>query len=473
MKVFIIFVLIFGFTALAQGATNKIVCYYGSWATYRNGPGHVSIEDIDGNLCTHHIYAFIGLNPDGTIRVLDEWNDVTNGGFARYINLKQQNPGAKILVAIGGWNEGSTTYSSVVNSPSLRANFVNNIVSFTTQYGFDGFDIDWEYPGYRGGSITDRAAFVELLKDLRPKFDQRGLLLTAAVAASSSYHTTAYDVPKLSLYLDFINVMTYDFHGSYDGVTGQNSPLYPSASESTDQLSVHGAIQGWIQSGADPQKLVLGIGLYGRTFTLANPNVNGVGAPTVGPGNSGPYTYEAGMLTYLEICEKINAGGWTTVWDNVQMNPFSYKGNQWIGYDNIASIAEKVGYAITHNLGGVMVWSVESDDTKNTCGGGRYPLLTAINSLIELPTENPSTPTPPTQPPSTPPTEKPSTETPSSPAPSKCGPNVVYRDPVNCAIYYVCVPSGNGYSPVQMKCPSGLYFNTNLNVCDYPNNVSC
>lgn len=76
--------------------------------------------------------------------------------FTRFINLKNSNPNVKLLIAMGGWNEGSTTYSQVVASSTARATFVTSVYNFLERYGFDGFDLDWEYPGLRGGAAQDK-----------------------------------------------------------------------------------------------------------------------------------------------------------------------------------------------------------------------------------------------------------------------------------------------------------------------------
>uniref|UniRef100_A0A1B0DM51 Uncharacterized protein n=3 Tax=Phlebotomus papatasi TaxID=29031 RepID=A0A1B0DM51_PHLPP len=130
-------------------------CYFATWATYRNGNGKVDIENIDVHLCTHVIYTFVGLSSSGDVKLLDSWHDISLGGLDRFINLKKKNPSLKLLVAMGGWNEGSTIYSNVANSPNLRSKMVSSVVNFCKKYGFDGFDLDWEYPGLRGGASTD------------------------------------------------------------------------------------------------------------------------------------------------------------------------------------------------------------------------------------------------------------------------------------------------------------------------------
>nr|ADM87517.1 chitinase [Holotrichia oblita] len=482
------FVLLTILSALAVDATDKVVCYHGSWSHYRPGDGKYSVTDIDPFLCTHIIYGFVGINWDGSIRIMDSWLEIDLAALANFNGLKARNPSLKTLVAIGGWNEGSTTFSAVASSASLRTAFVNNAASFLQKHGFDGFDLDWEYPAQRGGAATDKNNFSLMLAEFRTLFDQRGYLITAAVAAAGGSVDLSYDVPKLNQYLHFINVMTYDLHGTWDAAIGHNAPLYPSAVDVTvaqKQLTVDACIRGWISRGASPSKLILGVGTYGRGFTVANACSNKLGASHSGGCTAGPYTREAGILGYNEICEKLLAGGWTVTWDNLQQVPYMCNGNQWIGYDNPESIAIKTNYAKSMGLGGVMVWSLETDDFKGKCGQVN-PLLNTIRTTLSLPitdggssggstggdtggstggnTEGSSDTT---------------TTTTTTPAPvvvppgSICTKEGYVRDATNCGIFYRCVLSGGSYIQHSLVCPFGLYFDTTVDVCNYPSLVAC
>ncbi|XP_026476620.1 acidic mammalian chitinase-like [Ctenocephalides felis] len=385
MKVFVGVLAALTVLATANASTDKVVCYFGSWANYRPGNGKFFVDDIDPFLCTHVIYTFVGLSADGSVRILDPNNEINNGGLRKLKELKNINPKVQISVAIGGWNEGSATYSNVAANDALRANLVNSIVAFTKEHGLDGFDIDWEYPAQRGGAIADKANYIKLLKELRARFDAEGWFLSAAVAAPESYIASSYDVPQMSKYLDFINIMAYDMHGPWDGRTGQNAPLLPSSKDisfDNRQLNVQAAIQGWINAGAIKSKIVLGVPLYGKTFTLSNPSDNGLYAKSTTAGQAGPFTQESGMLGYNEICQYENSPEWTIIWDDEQKVPYMHKDNQWISYDNPESIALKAQFAKETGLGGVMVWSIETDDFRGLCEGGKYPLLTSINSVV-------------------------------------------------------------------------------------------
>lgn len=155
---------------------DKIVCYLGSWANYRLGNGQFTIEHIDPYICTHVIYSFVGINADGSIRIMDDWLDIQLGKYVsnelRYIfivwflgairrlnDLKKINPKLKTLVAIGGANEGTQKFSTVVTNSDIRAAFVNNAISFVNTHGFDGFDLDWEYPVV-GGRPSDKVWYI-------------------------------------------------------------------------------------------------------------------------------------------------------------------------------------------------------------------------------------------------------------------------------------------------------------------------
>ncbi|KAJ8871793.1 hypothetical protein PR048_028133 [Dryococelus australis] len=464
-------VLLISALALTSAAEKVIFCYLGSWATYRPGNGKFEAENIQPDLCTHLVYAFVGISTSGQVVLLDEYNDIADNygknAMGRCQNLKTSNPNLKVLVAIGGWNEGSVKYSIVVNNDTLRATFVDSIVNFTVSYGFDGFDLDWEYPGLRGGASTDKAAFAQLLKELRPRFDEKGLVLTAAVGAGKSTVDTAYDVPSLSLYLDYINVMTYDFHGSWDGVTGQNAPLYASEADTDLYLNVDAAVSYWLSLGADPAKLVLGMATYGRTFTLTSSSNHDLGATASAGGTAGKYTATAGTLGYNEFCETNMTSPWTVVWDDVQKVPYAHSGDQWIGYDDVRSLTIKSEYIMNRSLAGGMIWSLETDDFLGLCHGYRFPLLSAINKVLNGGGNSPGSAgivhgdaPPPDSPPS-------------SQASSLCSSEDFVRDPDDCHVFYRCQLVNGAFVAHKFVCPAELVFDTTLNICNYAWAVRC
>ncbi|XP_043276969.1 acidic mammalian chitinase-like isoform X2 [Venturia canescens] len=375
------------FVVMTTGAADKkIVCYFGSWSVYRPGAGKFAIEDIDATLCTHYIYTFMGLEKN-QVKILDPWQALPDSGgqngFAKFNDLRNKNPGVKTLVAIGGWGEGSANYSKMASSPNSREIFVNSTVAFVKRYGFDGFDIDWEYPNQRGGKPEDIKNYVTLVKELRTAFDKEDFLLSAAVVGAKNSAIKSYNIREMSKYFDFINVMAYDLHGSWENHTGPNAPLYKGSSDSLSEkeLTVDFSIRYWLSQGAPAEKLILGIPLYGQTFTLYDVNENGIGARINGPGEPGPYTKSPGTLGYNEICEMQKKNHWVFHFDEERRVPYIYYKDQWVGYDNVKSVREKAGYINEMGLGGAMVWSVETDDFRGNCGE-KYPLIRSIRYVL-------------------------------------------------------------------------------------------
>ncbi|XP_076235084.1 chitinase-3-like protein 1 [Calliopsis andreniformis] len=456
--------------------TEKIVCYHGRWSVYRPGLGKFDINDIDPRLCTHMIYSFIGISTDGSIHTLDSWADLSDGldGFGKFTRLRQLSPGTKAMVAVGGWNEGSTKFSQVVSNPGTRAQFVQNVVNFLRQYNFDGFDVDWEYPNQRGGQPSDKQNYIALLKELREAFNRNGYLLSVAVAAAESSASKSYLISQLSQYVDFINLMAYDFNGSWNNFVGLNAPLYSSSRESGDQakLNANSAVRYWLSQGAAANKIILGVPSYGRSFTLANPGNNGLGAPATGPGAAGEYTQEAGNLGYNEICLNLRQGGWTVVRDPQQKAPYAYKGNQWVGYDDVTSIREKANYVNSMGLGGAMMWSLETDDFKGTCGQ-KYPLLSVLNDVLRggAPAPAPNPTNPPVDPNPPPTAAPPPPPPPPPPSGTVCTHEGYIRDLNDCSTFYYCKATNDGYQQFTFKCPSGLAFDPSINACNYRDQV--
>ncbi|XP_025830370.1 acidic mammalian chitinase-like [Agrilus planipennis] len=375
----LLFLVLCGATLTAVVDSRGVVgCYYGSWAINRPGIGSFGTSDIDPSLCTHIYYSFIGLNnATQDVEILDPALDVNRGGFRNLTNLKAQNPGVKFLVAMGGWGQGSYAYSLVAANATKRATFIQQVIILIQNYGFDGLDLDWEYPTQRDSALgaADRDNLITLLQEVKAAFLPLGLLITVAVGSSPSYINVAYDVPALSNVADLINFMTYDLHGSWDGSAGVNAPLH----DPTGGINVEQFVNGWLNAGVDPDKLIVGIPFYGKLYTLRNSSDNSIGAPISGPGIAGPYLQDPSNLAYYEILEKLQQG-WTEVYDQNYESPYAYSGNQWVGYDNVRSIAAKVNFVCSNRLGGVMNWAIDEDDFDGNFGP-RYPLLRAMNAV--------------------------------------------------------------------------------------------
>jgi len=376
-----------------HGHKKQVVCYWGTWANYRPGAGKFTPEHIDPNLCTNLIYSFAGLDTNSwTIKSLDVWMDLADNygldGFGKATALKNDYPHLKVTLAIGGWNEGSEKYSELAKDPERRRSFVNSAVTFLQKYNFDGLDLDWEYPGKRGGKPEDKENFIKLIKDLSAVFKKKKLLLTAAIGAAAGTIDAAYDIPSMYKYLDYVHVMCYDYHGKWDKKTGHNAPLLPRPTESKKdwELNVDYSIEYLLKLGAKPEKTVLGVPLYGRAFTLLNPNSNKMGAPAKSISFQGPFTREDGFMGYNEICleEMDKEAPWTYVFDKDHRAPYMFRGDSWMSFDDEKSLREKTNFAMEHGMAGVMTWSIDTDDFLGHCNGPKFPLLRTLNNALHL-----------------------------------------------------------------------------------------
>ncbi|KAJ8318037.1 hypothetical protein KUTeg_003128 [Tegillarca granosa] len=183
------------------------VCYYTNWAQYRNGIGKFKPENVDPFICTHINYAFATLN--GNKLKAFEWNDESTpwmkGMYERFQALKRMNPSLKTLLAVGGWNLASGPFHRMVATDSSRREFATTSITFLRKNGFDGIDLDWEYPTLRGGGPDDRHKYTLLCKVLREEFEKEAqrtgkprLIVSAAVAAGKDKIDVSYEIPEIS-----------------------------------------------------------------------------------------------------------------------------------------------------------------------------------------------------------------------------------------------------------------------------------
>ncbi len=305
----------------------------------------------------------------------DNWDQPLRGNWNQLKKLKAAHPGLKVLISLGGWtwSRGFSSAARAENRQAFVAScidaYIRGNLPITDGAGgsaaaagvFDGIDIDWEYPvacGIACGSAEDRQNFTALLAEFRRQLDQvrPGLLLTVAVGAGID-KIRVTDPNLYAPYLDYLNVMTYDFHGAWDPQTNHHSALFESSADpsSGDQryYNSNDAIQAFLDRGVPAAKLNLGIGFYGRGWT----NVPNVNHGLYQSGSAAPGTYEAGIEDY-----KVLRGRAGTSYVDAQAHAhWKYDGSTFWSYDNPALVTEKMNYVKTQGLGGAFFWEFSGD----------------------------------------------------------------------------------------------------------------
>lgn len=172
-----------------------------------------------------------------------------------------------------------------------------------------------------------------------------------------------------------MSLISFNFHGtSWESQTGIHAGLYKSPRDNTAS-NVDDSVNLLLQNGVAKEKLIVGIPAFGSVFTLQDPNMNDVGAPT--QKHEGPSD-----LKFNEICLRAQSGNLNCRWDDDQKVPYAFTDTEWIGYDDVRSVTEKANYIKSMDLGGAMIWDIASDDFSGACGLGAYPLISAVYEIL-------------------------------------------------------------------------------------------
>ncbi|XP_042877189.1 endochitinase-like [Penaeus japonicus] len=312
--------------------------------------------------------------------------DLERRGYERFVGLKKKFPDLKTILSIGGWGENGGKYSQMIRTADRRQIFVRSVVAFLATHGFDGLDVDWEYPGDpgRGGAPEDYDNFPLLLQELRTAFDAegRGWELTIAATSTRAKVLKGYKVSELCRAVDAVYLMTYNLRGLWNGYADVHSMLFSRRgldSGNKLELNVNGGVLLWESLGCPRNKIVIGVPFYGKSYTLCNDSMNDLHAPINGTGQPGPILRSNGVLMYFEICYLLNSTGWVRRWDSEGLVPFAYSGDQWVGYEDTESLKIKMTYIRDMGLLGVMNWAVNDDDFQNLCDSGSYPMMRTIH----------------------------------------------------------------------------------------------
>lgn len=428
-------------------ASPKTVCYYESWVHWRKGDGHMEPNEIDAQLCTHIVYAYFGIDSNThELKWLDPYLSKDLHDLEKFVKAKGS---SKALIAIGGASM-SDQFALTAGNDQYRDAIARSVVSFCAQYQFDGVMIDWS-----GIAEKDADNLIKLLDKFDEKFASTPYTLGITLPAST-VTINAVNVPKITQYVDFINVLTIDYAGPWAKVVGNASPL-------PEQLKT---LEEYHKRGAPRSKLVMAVPLYARTWKLASPSHQDVGDAATGGGTKGPYSDVEGLLSYNELCVQIkgNPAAFSIVRDhaNTAVHAVHLSGSvaEFISFEDTKTLAEKAKNITSEGYAGMSVYTLSNEDVHGTCGK-KYPLLHAIvdNYNRESVTEKPHTTM-------GPPVTHPATPPPTVPGVFKCAHEGKFRDHQYCFKYYECVKGEfGGFEQTVMNCERHQAFDEHLQKC--------
>ncbi|MFD5142148.1 glycoside hydrolase family 18 protein [Streptomyces sp. NPDC058401] len=397
-----------GHEGSGHGRSYKKVGYFTQWGVYGRD---FQVQDLEKNgsasKLTHINYAFGNISAEGKcftgnipgeadawadyVRpldaensvdgVADDWVQPLAGNFNQLRELKAKHPGLKVLLSLGGWS-WSTHFSDAALTPASRKALVSSCIDLyikgnLPQDGsrggagsaagiFDGFDIDWEWPGSSGDTDTtyrpeDKKNFTALVSEFRTQLDDYARSqkrkakyeLSAFVPTAPAKIDAGFDVRRIMRDLDFVTLQGYDFHVSGEATTAQQSALY-----ARNDFSVDGTVDAWERRGAPANKLVMGMPFYGQGWTGVSGGGDGMGQPATGPA---PAAWANGYADYKELKQLAASGTYKLHRDRRNGSAWLFDGTTLWTYDDPQVLRTKTRYIREEGLGGAMFWSLDAD----------------------------------------------------------------------------------------------------------------
>ena len=382
-----------------KGQSEKeIVAYYPNWQWYDRAQ-LINPESIQYEKYTVINYAFFRPLADGSLQSTDSWADenlllgpmiwwpVQTHDSTKSLPYLCQQHGVKLLPSIGGWND-SYNFPGIAADPVKRQTFISDCLGLIAEYDFNGVDLDWEYPGYapHGGSPADKENFTLLVQELREALDDLSVqtgddyLLTSCFGASEE-RMQYIEWENIVPLVDMINLMTYDFHGSWDPESNHHTPLYSPAVGNPDWC-FHGAFTKLTQEfGVPPQKINMGVAFYGKALancTELYGSHTGYDAST--------FWEDEGQPLYYNIMKNMDL--FVHHWDDQVKCPYLLGNsiNTFVTYDDPLSVAHKAQYVMDHDAKGVIIWELTGDYLETYPGSGQIagtPLLDTIHQVFD------------------------------------------------------------------------------------------
>ena len=293
--------------------------------------------------------------------------------------MKRNFPHIKLILSVGGWSAGG--FSEAASTEAGRAKMAESSVQAVIEHGFDGIDLDWEYPSYGEAGIAsspeDKTNFTLILQAIREALDVQGgrdgrhYSLTIAVGADQ-YYVDGTEMDKVQHYLDFVQLMTYDMRGGFQVLTGHHTNLFTPTGD-LFRISTEASAKLFMNAGVPREKIVIGVAFYSRMWQQVPNRNNGLHQMAGTTGTYGP--------SYDELTpDYINSNNFQRYWDDEAKAPYLFNGHTFISYDDEESIRYKCDYIKQQGFAGIMFWEYGCDRTKK--------LLNTLHSNLEMDTSS-------------------------------------------------------------------------------------
>jgi len=347
-----------------QGQSNTwVTAYYTYWGQYSHPP-----STIDYSAVTHIIH--VGLEPSSNSPYYTKSAEFEVGrdGFPYQNDLitRTHRAGKKIILALGSNEAG---FFSITSDQEKFTAYVNNVLAYAQSKGYDGVDLDWEYPRGTEGAKSHKA----LLESLRSKLNQwnpRGVL---TVALYIKPYSAGYDIAAIAANVDQANLMGYDLSGFWGDRpirAGFNSALYPPKLPGYPWGNVDEGVTSWLNAGLPASKVGLGVSFLAYKWDgVSEPNQTGV--------------TQVSRAHYFDIVDMYYAPS-RYRWNDTAKVPYlsNTNPNWFISYEDPKSLTIKVEYAKSKNLGGIMIWELWEGYVPSQAEGQRDPLLQAVKRAL-------------------------------------------------------------------------------------------
>ncbi|KAM7214793.1 Glycoside hydrolase superfamily [Rhypophila decipiens] len=356
-----------------SGTTNgRTIGYYQGSNTRNRLCNHIAPKDIISTGYTHLYYAFASIDPTTFAVVPAEAADVPL--YTEFTALKSR--GLQTWIAVGGFDFSDAnqathgTWSKMASTASGRAAFISSLRTFMVTYGFQGVDLDWEYPvaKERGGNPGDTANLVLLVKEMRAAF---GTAFGISMALAPDYwYMRHFDAKAMESSVDFFGFMAYDLHGYWDADVKTLGSLVRGQADIRE--IANNSLPLWFAE-LNPAKINFGLALYGRGYKLKDKTCNKSLCPFSGPSDPGPCTNSEGVMSLVEIQQLIKQKSLTPRYNAESMMKELTWDDQWIGYDDADTIKAKKEWANNQCFGGTMAWSIDFNS-----GVGEYVIALPV-----------------------------------------------------------------------------------------------